>query len=165
MKISSDGIINGKIDDKYGKYGKVNHFGMPTCSIPLKFEDYPKNTVSFAIFLEDKDAFPVSGGFSWVHWVACNIKEDYVKENASQNANFVQGVNSWISIQGGSNSSQDCAKYGGMAPPDADHIYEINVYALDTTLELKNGFFLNEMFRAMEGHILDSAILKGSYRK
>lgn len=50
-----------------------------------------------------------------------------------------------------------------MTPPDAKHIYEIHVYALDIIADLENGFFLNELHRKMEGHIIDQSILKGEY--
>lgn len=163
MKVSSTGITNGVIADKYGKRGEVNSFGMPICSLPLKFEDAPKDTVSYAIFLEDKDAYPVSGGFSWVHWLACNITKSELLENESQNADFLQGANSWISMQGGQNPPELCSFYGGMAPPDKKHTYEINVYALDCMLDLKNGFYLNDLFNAMEGHVLAHSLLKATY--
>ena len=55
--------------------------------------------------------------------------------------------------------------YTGMAPPDKDHTYEIHVYALDKETNLKKGFFVNELYKAMEGHILDSYTLKGIYKK
>ncbi len=164
MKVTSKGIVNGVIEDKYGKRGQCNEFGMPIYSLPLKIEDAPTNAVSYAIFLEDKDAYPVSGGFSWVHWTACNITKTELEENESQNANFIQGVNSWISMRGGSNPPELCSYYGGMAPPDKEHTYEINVYALDCMLDLKNGFYMNELFNAMEGHILDHYNLKGTYK-
>lgn len=50
-----------------------------------------------------------------------------------------------------------------MAPPDAPHIYDIHVYALDTTLDLKNGFYMNEMYWKMKGHILAEAVISGEY--
>ena len=49
MKISSDGIINGKILDKYGKRGSEQRFGMPTLSLPIKIEEAPKDTISFVV--------------------------------------------------------------------------------------------------------------------
>ena len=165
MKITSSGIVNGIIDKKYGQDGETNDFGMPVCSLPLKFEDAPEVTVSYAIFLEDKDAYPISGGFSWVHWLACDITKNEVLENESQNAEFKQGANSWISIQGGKQPIELCSVYGGMAPPDKTHTYEINVYALDCMLNLENGFLLNDMFNKMEGHILAHSVLKGKYIK
>lgn len=103
MVVTSKGIVNGVIEDKYGKHGKhFNENGMPTYSLPLKIEDAPEGTKSFAVVLEDKDAFPVSGGFSWIHWTAANITRIEIMENESQTAtDFVQGLNSWISKQGG----------------------------------------------------------------
>lgn len=165
MKVTSSGIVNGVIDDKYGKRGtQFNETGMPTYSLPFKIENAPEGTVSFAIVLEDKDAFPVSGGFSWIHWTAANITRNEIMENESQSAkDFVQGVNSWTSAQGGNQSPELSRYYGGMAPPDAPHTYELHVYALDTKLDLKDGFLFNKLHRAMDGHILGYAVLKGTY--
>lgn len=36
-----------------------------------------------------------------------------------------------------------------------------SIYALDTIHDLKRGFLLNELYRKMDGHILDSFTLKG----
>ena len=166
MKVYSDGIINGVIEDKYGKHGsQFNEHGMSTYSLPIKIEEAPEGTVSYAIVLEDKDAFPVSGGFSWIHWTAANITKTEIKENESQSAtDFVQGVNSWISMQGGKQSHELSSFYGGMAPPNEPHIYEVHVYALDTMLNLENGFLYHELYRQMDGHILAQTTIKGSYR-
>lgn len=166
MKVTSHGIVDGVIHDRYGKHGDHhNENGVPTYSLPLEIHDAPQGTKSFALFLEDKDACAVSGGFSWVHWVAANITSTVVEENASQNnPDFVQGLNSWVSMQGGSQSPHLSACYGGMAPPNEPHTYELHVYALDTLLDLKNGFWFHEMFRRMEGHILEQVTIKGTYR-
>ena len=64
MKVTSTGILHGVISDEYGKRGtQFNAHGMPTYSLPLSIQDAPAGTVSYAIVLEDKDAYPVSGGF------------------------------------------------------------------------------------------------------
>lgn len=100
MKVTSSGIVNGVIMDQYGCRGEMNEYEMPTYSLPLTIKDAPQGTVSYALVLEDKDAFPVSG-FSWIHWTAANIVRTVIEENESQTAtDFVQGVNSWISDQG-----------------------------------------------------------------
>ena len=52
-----------------------------------------------------------------------------------------------------------------MTPPNRDHTYTLKVFALDTTLDLQPGFYLNQMTAAMRGHILDSAILEAQYRQ
>ncbi len=166
MIVTSVGIIDGVIEDKYGKFGEqFNEHGMPTYSLPLKIENAPEGTKSYALVLEDKDAFPVSGGFSWIHWTAANITKTEIAENESQTTtDFVQGANSWMSMQGGSQSKELSSFYGGMAPPNEPHIYEVHVYALDTMLELENGFMYNHLYRQMDGHILAQYTLKGLYR-
>ena len=166
MIVTSTGILNGIIDDKYGKYGNEhNENGVPTYSLPFAITNAPANTVSYAIMLEDKDAFPVSGGFSWIHWTAANIIKTQILDNESKTAtDFVQGLNSWTSMQGGNQSNELSSFYGGMAPPNAPHIYELHVYALDTLLELDNGFLMNDLYRKMDGHILAQYTLKGEYR-
>lgn len=165
MKVTSTGIVDGVIDDRFGKRGVCNEYGMPLRSLPLTIEDAPEQTVSYALFLEDKDAFPVTGGFSWIHWVAANIVDPNIPEDISQqNPSFVQGPNSWMSSLGGSVPIDVCSAYGGMAPPDAPHTYELTVYALDCMLDLTDGFGMHEMFAQMRGHVLDSASLTGTYR-
>lgn len=165
MKVTSTGIVNGQIDPKYGKFGtQFNENGMPTYSLPFKIENQPGGTVSYAIVLEDKDAYPVSGGFSWIHWTAANITRTEILENESQSAkDFVQGSNSSMSIQGGNQSRELSSFYGGMAPPDAPHLYELHVYALDASLDLKKGFYMNELYKKMDGHILGEYTLKATY--
>lgn len=165
MKVTSTGIVNGIIDPKYGKHGsQFNENGMPTYSLPLSIEDTPADTKSFAWVLEDKDAYPVSGGFSWIHWTGANLTRTTLEENESQQAtDFIQGSNSWTSMQGGQQSRALSSFYGGMAPPDAPHLYELHVYALDTLLELQPGFYMNELYHKMDGHILGEFTLKGLY--
>lgn len=154
MKVTSTGIEKGIIQDKYGKFGKDFISDMPSFSLPFEILDYPKETVSFAVVLDDKDSVPVCG-FVWVHWLIANLKQDHVVagESSNINAEFVQGNNSWNE-----------PLYGGMAPPDRDHIYDLTVFALDTELDVKTGFSLDELETKMEGHILDSFCLKGKYR-
>lgn len=165
MVVTSTGIENGVIKEEYGERGtQFNENGMPTFSLPFRVEDAPENTVSLALVLEDKDAYPVTFGFSWIHWLAADITRFELKENESQTAkDFVQGANSWMSIQGGEQSRKLSSYYGGMTPPDKEHLYELHVYALDVKLHLEQGFFLNELYRAMDGHVLEKYTLKGTY--
>lgn len=167
MIVTSTGIVNGVIQDEFGGRGtQFNENGIPTYSLPLKIENAPERTHSFALVLEDKDAYPVTGGFVWIHWLAANIMRQELKENESQTAkDFVQGCNSWTSIQGNNQSKELSNFYGGMTPPDQAHIYELHIFALDKLLNLTSGFYLNELYREMDGHILETYTLKGVYNK
>ena len=51
-----------------------------------------------------------------------------------------------------------------MAPPNNEHTYELTVYALSDELDLKNGFYANELFHAMDGEILGQATITGTYK-
>ncbi len=147
MTIKSKGIVNGTIDDKYGKRGNID------LSIPLEFSEYPSNTKSFAVIVEDFDAMPVCG-HDFIHWLVANLAKPYLEENASLNEhNFIEGKNDF-----------NRNNYGGMAPPDRPHYYDITVYALDCFLEIKNGFSYQELKDKMASHVLDSANIKGLYR-
>ena len=80
MIVTSTGIIGGKIQDQYGGRGtQFNENGVPTYSLPFKIEEAPEKTVSFAVILEDKDSYPVTGGFVWVHWLAANITRNELR--------------------------------------------------------------------------------------
>lgn len=165
MIITSTGITNGRIHDPYGSRGtQVHASGIPSYSLPFQIKQAPKKTVSFAFVLEDKDAYPLIG-FSWIHWLGANLRKTEVMENESMHADFIQGANSWISIQGNSMDRISASYYGGMTPPDKAHTYEFHVFALDTLLELSNGFYLNELFHRMKGHILEEAVLYGIFEK
>lgn len=166
MIVTSAGITNGFIQKKYGGYGtQFNENHVPSYSLPFKIENAPEHTASFAFILEDKDAYPVVG-FTWIHWLGANLKRNGLEENESQTAiDFIQGANSWISIQGNQQTREQASYYGGMTPPDKSHTYELHIFALDGMLDLKNEFYLNELYEKMEGHILEEAILKGIYEK
>lgn len=160
--IVCEGIIDGYFAEKYGKFGKCAN-GDPVVSPPIKFFNAPKGTVTYAVVLEDKDACQVCG-FSWIHWLACNIRDDMEEDASRNNPPFAQGVNSCISIQGGGKSREEASCYGGMAPPDKDHYYEIHAYCLDCELSLSDGFFMNELYHAMRGHIIAETTIGGWYR-
>lgn len=164
MKVISSGIHDGIIDDQYGVRG-MNFIGdMPSYSLPLKFEDAPFYTKAFAVVIIDHDAIPVCG-FTWIHWVVTNVIKNELQENAArEDKSIIQGTNSWFSpLLAEPLSKIQAATYGGMVPPDRPHTYEVLVYALDDMLNLSSGFYLNDLYAAMEGHILDKAKLLGIY--
>ncbi len=163
MKVISSAIKNGVFEDKYGKRGsQFSPNGMPTYSIPFEIQDAPIETKSFAVVLEDKDAITASG-FVWIHWLIANLTRTVIKENESLTAtDYLQGANSWASVLGKFELSE-ASGYGGMAPPNCLHRYELIVYALDTELNLTQGFRFNDLHFAMQNHILATASVMGVY--
>lgn len=157
-------LTAGLLPDQFGKYaGSADlHAGKPKRSFPITIEAAPAGTQSLALTLVDFDAVPVSG-FPWIHWCAANIPGDTVliPEDASRSGvlPMVQGRNS---NAGGMVRASDplvAQGYVGPQPPDQTHAYTLTVYALDTTLALDNGFWLNALRHAMAGHVLAKASL------
>ena len=163
MIVTSTGIVNGVIADRFGKCGtQFTKSGMASYSLPVEIKDAPEGTVSYALFLEDKDAVPVCG-FSWIHWTVAGLTRTSLQENESIRAtDFVQGTNSLSGKLGGL-SRMEAACYDGMSPPDAPHLYELHAYALDFIPKLQKGFYMNELFHAMNGHVLEEAVVSGMY--
>lgn len=163
MQVSSTAIINGEFADKYGKRGTEFGAGnMPSYSIPFSVSGAPEGTKSFAVVLDDKDAV-TAAGFVWTHWLIADLHRTEIAENESATASdFTQGANSWASVLGGLNA-EEAACYGGMAPPNCRHRYDLTVYALDTDLNLPRGFRFNDLHYAMQGHILAQATVTGEY--
>ena len=165
FSLKSQGRINGYIPKKYGKYSKHMIKGVPQLSLPLKWENAPKGTRSYAIVFQDYDDIP-DEGFSWIHWLVADIPPEVnqLEENESRtNQALTQGKNSWMTPLGNYGYDDSITNYYGGQAPDRPHEYEIKIYALDTCLKLRKGFYYNELLKAMEGHILGEAVLKGIY--
>lgn len=167
MKIVSNSINEkGHFEDKFGKHGEdFANGGMPSRSIDFEILNAPEGAKTFAFVLDDHDAMPVCG-FTWVHWAGANLKKTKVEENESVRAEFLQGINSWGAGILGENalSREEAAVYGGMAPPNCTHTYELRVYALDCELDLEENFFVNDLYSAMRNHVVEEARLTGLYR-
>lgn len=53
--------------------------------------------------------------------------------------------------------------YGGPNPPDREHTYRFELYALDDDLDLASSATATDVRDAAEGHVLDDARLEGTY--
>lgn len=169
MKIYSNNVHDGYLDDRFGKRGtEFIQNKKPSRSFHLGWQDLPKGTQSLAIIFDDEDAIAVCG-FNWIHWIVANIDPALgeLPENASIDMDLLQGVTSWSSSLLPEEWYLDKANdvgFGGCAPPDKDHEYTVTVYALDKKLNLKKGFLKNDLVWAMRGHILDQATLYAKYQ-
>ena len=145
FRISSPAFENGgEIPKKYTCDGaNVNPF--------LKIENVPSNTKSLALVLDDIDA-PRG---SYVHWILWNIDPNIreIKENSVPEGT-VQGKNDFKK-----------PNYGGPCPPRRVHQYVFKIYALDILLNPDPNFTKKDLEKAMEGHILSRAQLKGVYKR
>lgn len=129
-------------------------------SPPLSWSGAPPGTKSFALIVDDPDApDPEKPQRVYVHWVVYNIPaattslpEDASKEGLP--AGSVQGKNDFGKTG-----------YGGPCPPIGRHRYFFKVYALDTQLTGLSSPTKNDLLKAMEGHVLGSGEIMGTYQK
>jgi hypothetical protein len=135
---------NGTIPKKYGCEGE-------NVNPSLKIEHVPSGAKSIALVFDDIDA-PRG---TYVHWILWNIdpgtreiKENSIPEGA------IQGVNDFKK-----------RNYGGPCPPTRPHRYVFKTYVLDTLLDLQADSAKPDLEKAMEGHILGQAQLKGTYKR
>ncbi|GHP14494.1 hypothetical protein YK48G_19190 [Lentilactobacillus fungorum] len=155
-------LTKGLLADKYSKYAapEDKKGDKPLISFPVQITGAPTGAESLALTLLDWDAIPVSG-FMWIHWTAANISPTIteIPENNSQSlkVEMIQGRNSTAGGLIGNSDPQTAWHYNGPNPPDRTHNYHLSVFALDSKLPLKDGFWLNELQDAMRGHILETA--------
>lgn len=146
MKISSPSFEEGgNIPPKYTCDGE-------SINPPLEISGVPTDAKSLALIVHDPDA-PLAGGFT--HWIVFNINPGTkeIKEN-SVPPDATEGTN------GTGN-----AGYTGPCPPSGIHHYQFKLYALDSSLNLEASTKKEDVENAMEGHIVDQAILVGLYKR
>ena len=139
---SPDFEEGGEIPKKCGyKHGNVEP--------ELRLEHTPSGTKAIAIIMDDPDAMKAVGKV-WVHYLMCGgWAEDADYDDRDE---MILGKTDFGEIG-----------YGGPAPPDGRHTYIFKGYALDTVLDLKEGYSKQELEDAMKGHILGEAKLTGTF--
>jgi len=144
MKLKSTAFENGGVIPR--KYGYKNE----NISPPLQISEIPKGTKSLVLIMDDPDAM-VAVGKVWVHWVLWNISPNTkeVLENSIPD-NSIEGKTDFDEIG-----------YGGPAPPDKEHTYIFKLYALDISLDLKQGS--TKIEESMKKHILSETRLEGKF--
>ena len=140
FSISSSNFEDGKeIPKEFGyKHGNEKP--------KLIFEDIPENSKSLALIMDDPDAMGAVGKV-WVHWLVFGSIDKFPNVN--------------LRINGKTDFGE--IGYGGPAPPDKRHTYIFKVYALDTILDLKEGYSKQELEESMQGHIIAEAKLTGTF--
>ena len=122
----------------------------------LAWDGAPKETVTFALLVEDPDA---PGGL-FTHWVMYNIPGDVgeLEEIVPAAKNLDNG---------GTHGKNDFGKYGygGPCPPSGEHRYFFRLYALKKKLEPESGASRDALLSAMKDNIIEEAEYMGVYRK
>ena len=118
---------------------------------PLEFIDVPENAKSLVLLVDDPD----SPSKVWSHWVVWGISantgkiaENSVPKGASEGMNDFGNVG-----------------YGGPCPHSGTHRYRFRLFALDEKIYLNPNASRKDVESAMKGHIIEKAILTGTYSR
>ena len=129
-------------------------------SPPLGWSGVPKGTKSLVLVVADPDApDPKAPKMTWVHWVLYRLPPDAtgLREAVPSKglpAGTVEGANDWGKTG-----------YGGPCPPIGRHRYVHTLYALDVVLPDLGKATRAKLLAAMEGHVLATAELVGTYQR
>lgn len=125
----------------------------------LQWTGVPQGTKSLALIVDDPDApDPAAPKMTWVHWVLYNIPPtatglaEGIRDDALP-PGTLQGLNDWKR-----------PGYGGPCPPVGRHRYFHKLYALDTVLPDFGRTTKSRIEQAMQGHIIEQALLLGTYQ-
>ena len=151
MELSSPAFLEGgNIPTKYTCEGQ-------NTSPLLEWSQVPSGTNSFALIMDAPDA----PGGTFTPWVLFNLPADIHK--------LPEAVPSQKELANGARQGKNDFRkigYGGPCPPPGrPHRYCFTLYALDQPLSLKAGVSKEQVLHAMQGHILASGRVVGTYRR
>ena len=125
----------------------------------LLWTNVPDGARSLVLIVDDPDApDPAAPRMTWVHWVLYNLPTDAtgLAEGIASYAppeGTREGVNHW-KLNG----------YGGPCPPVGRHRYFHKLYALDSHLPDLDRPTKTQVEQAMQGHVIEQAVLMGMYQ-
>ncbi|MEF8976504.1 MAG: YbhB/YbcL family Raf kinase inhibitor-like protein [Halapricum sp.] len=146
LRISSPAFEDGEpIPEEYG-YTERN------VNPPFRFDSVPDEAETLALIVDDPDAVEPAGKV-WDHWVVWNVPadRDEIPEDWGA-ADAVEGVNDYGE-----------RGYGGPNPPDGEHTYRIELYAVEASVDLASSAGADDLRAALEGKIVETATMEGTY--
>lgn len=125
----------------------------------LQWSGIPEQARSLVLIVDDPDApDPAHPRMTWVHWLIYNLPPD--------SKGLPEGMSPEQIPQGSLNGINDWKRegYGGPCPPVGRHRYFFKLYALDTVLDDLHGPGKAQLEAVMQGHIIESTELVGTYQ-
>jgi Raf kinase inhibitor-like YbhB/YbcL family protein len=149
---SADIKANTLIPQDNSAYGK-------SLSPQVSWTKGPASTKSYVVALEDSDA--QARGAPITHWLAFNIP---ASANALPGGLPPQGMAAPpAGFTFAANITGRPAYFGPRTPPKTTHHYHLQVLALDTTLDLKEGATRADVAKAIDGHVVGTGEVVGLF--
>ena len=122
---------------------------------PLSISNVPDGAKSLVLIVEDPDVpTSIRPDGMWDHWLVFNIPPTTKVILEGVEPSGIAGIGT-----GGSRG------YHGPCPPDREHRYFFKLFALDTTLDLKEGATKQQILNAIHGRVLAETELIGKYAR
>ncbi len=133
----------------------------PGGSPQIDWSGAPAGTMSFALIFHDGDVHPGKSFDDVTHWIAWNIPATATGLPASvaTTADLPDGTRQ------GHNIRQQAGYMGPCPPKGLPHHYTLEVYALDTKLDLPATSGRDDLEKALSGHILASGVYNGLFHQ
>ena len=174
MKIRSKAFVDGRINLNFGKFAERQYLvdGLPKVSFDLEWELNNENSKYLHLLFIDYDAIPVMA-MPFLHWSVANIDLNQYPNGLEENASIklekhlMQGINS-LALEDTSKMDviENAIGFIGCMPPNADHTYTLLAWTTDKPLNLKNGYWVNELINNLEqASVYEQAKLLGLYPK
>jgi Raf kinase inhibitor-like YbhB/YbcL family protein len=156
LKITVTGYSDGgDIPEKYTCAVKP-----PGGSPQIEWSGAPATTMSFALIFHDGDVHPGKSFDDVTHWIAWNIPATATGLPASVAAgDLPDGTHQ------GANIARMNAYMGPCPPPGLPHHYTLEVYALDSKLDLPAASGRGDLQKALGGHIVASGVYNGLFHR
>ncbi|HYZ89904.1 MAG TPA: YbhB/YbcL family Raf kinase inhibitor-like protein [Myxococcales bacterium] len=126
----------------------------------LRFGGVPQGAKSLVLIVHDPDApDPAAPRMDWVHWILYNLPPGTrslpqgVREGDLPSGTL-QGLNDWKRTG-----------WGGPCPPIGRHRYFFRLHALNAVLADLGPVTRQRLEREMQGHLLGTAELMGTYQR
>jgi Raf kinase inhibitor-like YbhB/YbcL family protein len=120
----------------------------------------PSGTMSFAVIFHDGDVHPGKTFSDVTHWIAWNIPASAKGLPAGVAAGDLPD-----GTKQGANIARQNSYMGPCPPAGLPHHYTLEVYALDSTLDLASGASRDDLQKAISGHILASGVYNGLFHQ
>ena len=134
--------------------------GGQNVSPQLSWSGAPAGTMSFALIFHDGDVHPGKTFSDVTHWIAWNIPATAKGLPANVAAgDLPDGTHQ------GANIARQNAYMGPCPPKGLPHHYTLEVYALDSKLDLPATAGRDDLEKALGGHILASGVYNGLFHQ
>lgn len=143
----------GVIPDKYTQAN-------PNCCVSpaLSWVNAPAGTVTYTLLMHDPDNAPQKHVQDTLHWMAFNIpgSTTSLPEGVPAQPTLPDGT---VQVKGGA------VGYRGPGARGIYHHYTIELFALDTKLNLGPDATREQVTAAIDGHILGKAVVEGRFHR